>query len=118
MRHLILTAVLAIAGITPSVAEDDGDGSNWGKIVEVYVDAAGTVMRLDFSREVVNPSGCEGGDFYIRELDNSPASERFVRTVVAAHLANRKVKFWVQGCSKARWWGKTRPQIIDVYIGS
>jgi hypothetical protein len=32
------------------------------------------------------------------ELDGSAASERFVRVVLAAHLAKRKVKLWVDGC--------------------
>lgn len=118
MGHLVLAAMLIVAGISPAIAADEGDGSNWGTIKQLYVDAAGTVLRIDFSRDVVNPSGCEGGDFYVRELDGSPASERFMKTVVAAHLANKKVKFWVEGCTKARWWGKTRPQIIDIYIGS
>ena len=118
MRYLILIAMLAIAGATSIRAADEGDGSNWGTIEQLYVDAAGTVLRIDFSRDVVNPSHCEGGDFYVRELDNSPASDRFVKTVVAAQLADRKVKFWVEGCSRAQWWGKNRPQIIDIYIGS
>lgn len=118
MRKLFLITVLVAAGsLSGAAADDDGDGSNWGKIKEVYVDAAGTVLRVDFSRTPVNPSKCEGADFYIRELDNSPASDRFVKTVVAAHLANRKVKFWINGCSKHRWWGKTQPQFIDMYIG-
>lgn len=119
MQKTLLATLLLMAGMAQgAVAADEGDGSNWGKIEELYVDAAGTVLRLQFSRDVVNPSRCEGGDFYVRELDGSAASERFVKTVVAAHLANRKVKFWVEGCTKARWWGKTRPQIIDIYIGS
>ena len=118
MRYLMLIAMLAVTGAMPIRAADEGDGSNWGTIEQLYVDAAGTVLRIDFSRDVVNPSGCQGGDFYVRELDGSPASDRFVKTVVAAQLADRKVKFWVEGCSKAQWWGKTRPQIIDIYIGS
>jgi hypothetical protein len=95
---------------------DEGAGSGWGKIREVYVDAEGAVVRLQFSGKVVNPGGCEGGDFYVRELDDTMASDRFLRVLMAAHLARRKVKFWVDGCSKSRWWGKTRPQIIDIYI--
>ena len=118
MRQVILAAMLVFTGAVPAIATDDGDGSNWGTIEQLYVDAAGTVLRIDFSRDAVNPSNCEGAEFYIRELDDSVATDRFLKTVVAAHLANRKVKFWVQGCSKAQWWGKTRPQIIDVYIGT
>ena len=119
MRHFILMTVLVFAGISQAVASaEDGEGSNWGTITEVYVDAKGSVLRLLFSRPVVNPSNCEGADFYVRELDDSAASDRFLKAVLAAHLANREVKFWVYGCSKSRWWGKTRPQIEDIYIGS
>jgi hypothetical protein len=115
---VLFTALLVAALPSLAAADDDGDGSNWGRITEVYVDAKGTVLRLQFSREVVNPGKCEGGDFYVRELDDSPGSDRFLKTVIAAHLANRKVKFWIEGCTRAKWWGKTRPQITDIYIGS
>jgi len=118
MREFILITVLVIAGMFRPAAHAQGDGSNWGKITELYVDAKMSVVRLSFSRPVVNPSNCEGGDFYMLELDDSPDGERFLRVLLAAHLANRKVKFWVDGCTKAQWWGKTRPQIYDIYIGS
>ena len=61
VRHLILIVMVAIAGATPILAADEGDGSNWGTIEQLYVDAAGTVLRINFSRDVVNPSHCEGG---------------------------------------------------------
>jgi hypothetical protein len=63
-------------------------------------------MVLQFSRDVVNSANCEGADFYVRELDDSAASDRFLRVVLAAHLASKKVKFWINGCTKAKWWGK------------
>ena len=112
------SVALAAAAMFAMAAGAEGDGSNWGTITEFYVDAKMTAMRLTFSRDVINPSNCEGGDFYMLELDDSPASERFVRVALAAHLANRKVKFWVEGCTKKKWWGKTRPLIYDIYIGS
>lgn len=123
MRPLAVTSMLLIAAILPSAAPraeiDEIDaGTNWGRITQFYVDAKATVMVLQFSRAVVNPMNCEGADFYVRELDDSAASDRFLRTVLAAHLANRKVKFWIEGCTKEKWWGKTRPQIQDIYIGS
>lgn len=120
MKPLAVTFMLLIAAILPSAApRADGDaGSNWGKITEFYVDAKGSVMVLHFSRDIVNPANCEGADVYVRELDDSVASDRFLRVALAAHLANRKVKFWIEGCTKAKWWGKTRPQIYDIYIGS
>lgn len=117
MRQAIRSSVLVCAAAAGMAAQAEGDGSNWGKITEFYVDAKMTVMRLTFSRTVINPSNCEGGDFYMLELDDSPASERFIRVVLAAHLANREVKFWVDGCTKQKWWGKTRPIIYDIYIG-
>ena len=75
-------------------------------------------MVLQFSRDVVNPANCEGADFYVRELDDSATGDRFLRVVLAAHLANKKVKFWINGCTKGEVVGKTRPQIYDVYIAS
>lgn len=120
MKHFIAIAIFVIAPILPAAVAnaEGGAGSDWGKISEVYVDAEGAVLRLQFSRAIVNPANCEGGDFYVRELDESTASDRFLRVVLAAHLANRRVKFWVVGCTKSKWWGKTRPQIHDIYIGS
>jgi len=119
VRQLVLIVTVLIAAILRSaVAHADGDASNWGMITKLYVDAKVTVMRVDFSRAIINPANCEGGDFYIRELDDSAASERFLQAVLGAHLANKKVEFWIDGCTKAKWWGKTRPQIYDIYIGS
>jgi hypothetical protein len=111
-------ALIMFAMLPSMVAYASGDeGSNWGRMTEVYVSGDGHVMRVRFSRPIVNPAGCEGADFYVRELDDSVASDRFLRAVLAAHLAGRKVEFWITGCTKSRWWGKTRPQIYDVYIG-
>jgi hypothetical protein len=66
VRQLIVTAALVTAGLVRAVAAhaDGESGSNCGKITEVYVDAKVTVMRLQFSRPMVNPTNCEGGDFY------------------------------------------------------
>lgn len=114
---MYLRALLIALTLAPVSAWAEGDGSNWGKITEFYVDAKMSVMRLHFSRPVVNPGNCEAADFYMLELDGSAASENFVRVVLAAHLADRKVKFWIDGCTSQRWWGKTQPLIYDVYIG-
>ena len=118
MRRILLVTLLIVTTMTgPELAWGDEDaGSGWGKITQVYVDAQGQVLRVDFSRSIVNPGGCEGGDFYVRELDDSVASDSFLRVVMAAHLAGREVEFWIDGCSKSQWWGKTRPQIYDIYI--
>jgi hypothetical protein len=118
MKQLVLTALASLIAISHAGdARAEGDaGSGWGKITEAYIDAEVSVIRLLFSESIVNPGGCEGTDFYVRELDDSAASDRFLRVVLAAHLAGRKVKFWIDGCSKSRWWGKTRPQISDIYI--
>jgi len=119
VRQFNVIIVLIVAGIFPvDTSQAEGNGSNWGKITEVYVDANVSVMRLQFSRPIVNPAGCEGADFYVLELDTSAAHDRFLRIVLATHLADRKVKFWIDGCTKSKWWGKTRPQIYDIYIGS
>jgi hypothetical protein len=119
VRQLVVIFAVVMAGLLQPAAYADGNaGSNWGTITELYVDAKVSVMRVNFSRAIVNPASCEGGDFYVRELDDSPASDRFLKVVLEAHLANKKVEFWIDGCTKARWWGKTRPQIYDIYIGS
>ena len=118
VRQIIVSTVLALTALFHSgvVLADDDAGSGWGKITEAYVNSEMTVLRLQFSESIVNPGNCEGADFYVRELDDSIASDRFLRVVLAAHLAGRKVKFWIDGCSESRWWGKTRPQIYDIYI--
>jgi len=118
VRQFIAVSIITIATLasTGSALAEGDAGSGWGSITELYVDAAGTVLRVRFSAEIVNPGDCEGADFYVRELDESVASERFLRVVLAAHLADRRVKFWIDGCSRAQWWGKTRPQIYDIYI--
>jgi hypothetical protein len=48
----------------------------------------------------------------------STGADRFLKALLAAHLAGRKVKFWIDGCTRQQWWGKTRPLIYDIYIGS
>ncbi|KPK54774.1 MAG: hypothetical protein AMJ59_24590 [Gammaproteobacteria bacterium SG8_31] len=118
VRQIFLTTVLVLTGLSQNgvVQAEDDAGSGWGKITEAYVNSEMTVLRLQFSESIVNPGNCEGADFYVRELDDSIASDRFLRVVLAAHLAGRKVKFWIDGCSGSRWWGKTRPQIYDIYI--
>lgn len=110
-----LSLLILILSVMPSLVFA-GEGSEWGKIIEVYVSADGTVMRVRFSEPIVNPDACEGEDFYIRELDESMGSDRFVKAVLAAHMADMKVDFWIEGCSKAKWWGKTRPVMFDIYI--
>lgn len=117
MRQYVVICMFAVTvlGMPASYAQDEA-GSDWGKITEFYVDAEGTVLRVRFSRQIVNPAGCEGADFYIRELDGSAASEQFLRIVLAAHLADRSVEFWISGCTQSQWWGKTRPHIYDIYI--
>lgn len=118
MKKILLMTLLVVYAMTSPVLAwaEDGEGSGWGKITEIYVDAQGLVLKLEFSGKIVNPSGCEGMGFYVRELDDSIASDRFLRVVMAAHMAGRKVKFWIEGCSRSKWWGKTRPQIFDIYI--
>lgn len=76
------------------------------------------VLRLQFSRPIVNPANCEGADFYVRELGVSADTDRFLRIVLADHLANRRVRFWIDGFVKSRWRGETRPEIHDIDIGS
>ena len=117
MKHTVGVIVLLLAGGCSAPPAGDDAGTGWGRITEVYVDAEMSVIRLQFSEPIVNPAGCQGADFYVRELDGSPASGQFLSTVLDAHLADRKVKFWIEGCSASPWWGKTRPQIHDIYIG-
>lgn len=112
---ILMTIVLACLLAGPSMA-GEGAGSGWGRITELYMTADGLLLRIRFSRPVENPDGCEGAEFYVRELDESVGSDRFFRAVLAAHTAGRDVEFWVSGCSQSPWWGKTRPQVYDIYI--
>ena len=115
----LFLSVLCFSVLFISLQANAGQGSGWGEIQEVYINGEGTVVRLRFSKPIVNPDVCGGtgnAEFYIRELDETKGSNRFLSSVLAAHTAKKTVNFWVDGCSQWEWWGKKRPKINDIYI--
>jgi hypothetical protein len=92
-----------------------GQGSGWGKIIELNINKHGRLM-IRFSKKIVNPDNCQRGDFYIVEKSDSNAANRFYSAILAAHAANKDVQFWISGCTKNKHWGYTRPTPYDIYI--
>lgn len=113
-RHIGAAILLLIA--STMTAHAVGVGSGWGTITQLNIPADGSMVKIWFSQPIVNPAGCTGGEFYIRELDNSVASNRFLSAILTAFTAKKNVSFWIEGCTQNPWWGKTRPQLYDVYM--
>jgi len=93
-----------------------GAGSGVGKIELLYVKPNANWMKIHFSREIVNPNGCEKTGFYIVELDDSKASDRFYSALLAAYAAQKDIHFWISGCSSVKPWGGNRPKVYDIYM--
>lgn len=110
----ILVAIFLLLSVVKVHAV--GTGSGWGTITQVNIPASGGMVRFSFSQPIVNPAVCEGTDFYVRELDNSVASSRYLSAILTAYTAQKEVSFWIEGCTQGQWWGKTRPQPDDIYM--
>ena len=106
---LLITAIFTFSA-------NAGQASSYGKITNFHTRADGLMLKIDFSETIVNPGNCEGAGFYIAELDDSPASQRFYSAILTAFTAKKSVQFWISGCTQNQWWGKTRPRIYDIYI--
>lgn len=117
MQKFKIELILLFAVLVPLVAYA-GQISGVGTIQRLNVPADGSFVRIDFSEPIVNPDGCGGADFYIRELDNTPGSQRFMAAVMSAFIAQKPVAFWIAGCTDKVHWGTTRPKVFDIYIES
>jgi len=109
-KLLMITIILLGSQLTTA-----GEMSGLGTITGINMPASGEMIRINFSLPFKNPSNCTGSDMYIKEITND-ASNRFVSTVLAAYMAKKQVEFWIDGCTTKTWWGKTQPQIYDIYI--
>ena len=89
--------------------------SGKGKITQLNINKHGRMM-IRFSQKIVNPENCQRGEFYIVEKSDSNAANRFYSAILAAHMANKTVEFWISGCTKGKHWGYTRPTPYDIYI--
>ena len=79
-----------------------GASSGNGKITELYINAKGTLVRLQFSEGIINPAGCQKSNYYIAELDQSNGDSRFLASLVAAYAAQSTIMFWINGCTTTR----------------
>jgi len=110
MKKLLFSLLLISSSIFAA------EGSGVGKIKELYIDAQGTFVRLQFSQPIKNPENCQKAVFYMLELDDSPGSNRYLSSVLAAYMAQKNVSFWINGCTKKSYWGGTQPQLHDIYM--
>lgn len=118
-RFYCVSALIILLLSLDSFSEEEqvtSTSSGKGLITQFYMNSHGNFLRVKFSKDVVNPAGCEGEDFYINELTDTEGSNRFYSTVLAAYMAKKEVSFWISGCSNNRYWDKTRPRIWDIYV--
>ena len=111
MRIFFLIAVFFISDF--SFASGD---SGYGKITELYLNHVGGFVRIRFSQPIANPDGCQGEEYYIAELDDTVGSNRFYSALLSAYASQKKVKFWLNGCTTNAYWQKTRIKIYDIYM--
>ena len=93
-----------------------GAGSGDGTITELHMNGDGTRVRIKFSEPIANPDGCEKAEFYMRELDDSNSSSRFVAALLSAYTAEKTVQFWISGCTTGAYWGGTRPKLVEIFL--
>ena len=102
--------LLFVIFITSTTALAASGSSSWGKVSEVYVHGGWTMVRVTGVSE--NPSQCTGITYYA--LHPSDANYEVLHsTLLAAHLANKDVRFWLNGCSGQN---NKYPHIVSVFI--
>ena len=92
------------------------ESSGYGQITELYVNATGTIVRVQFSAGIKNPDGCDKSSYYMRELADGDNGSRFLSMLLAAKMSNATVQFWINGCTSGSYWGGTQPQLNDIYL--
>ncbi|NQY33696.1 MAG: hypothetical protein HRT37_01750 [Alteromonadaceae bacterium] len=111
-NKIILGYVLLIFAFSTQA----GERSDWGTITEFYVIGDGSAVRIRFSEAIVNPEGCTGTEYYMRELDETSGSNRFFSTLLAAYSSKAQVNIFISGCTSINWWGKTRPHMHEISV--
>jgi len=111
IKLLLLPVLLAL-----SVNLFAGAGSGDGTITDLYVNAKGTMIRVHFSKPIVNPDGCDKADYYMLELDPADNNNPFVSFLLSAHVSQTTVWFWISGCTSGAYWGGTHPQLHEVFL--
>lgn len=117
-RRATITVILSLATCHAALA---GEGSGSVRITQVYVHASGSHMALSVdSPHYVNPGQCEDTDMYLLERDvvGQPAFDIMVRQATAALLAHARVEIWLEGCTRGKYWGNTRPRIRDFRVNA
>jgi hypothetical protein len=82
----------------------------WGKITVTYVNGGWTMVKVDGFSD--NPDECADVDYYALH-PNDPNYKVLHAALLSAHIANRYVRFWVDGCSGQ---GQSRPHIVSVFV--
>jgi hypothetical protein len=116
LRIFIAGCLVCLLSTTEAFAEPKLSGE--GKITSLNIPADGSYVRIYFSKPVVDPADCKGGDFYMLEFGSiePAAASRFLSALMAAYLSNKTVNFWVNGCTQNVHWGAKRAQIYDIYM--
>ena len=112
----MLKRLIFILAMVMANAVFAGAPSGNGKITELYINAKGTLVRIQFSEGIINPSDCQEDSFYMIELDQSNGDSRFLASLVAAYAAQSTVSFWIHGCTANPYWGGTQPRLTDIYM--
>ncbi|WP_444930644.1 hypothetical protein ACJJIF_02360 [Microbulbifer sp. SSSA002] len=111
MKYLFLLLFVLAGNVNGA-----GVGSGAGEITQLYIPKSGNLIRLYFSRDIQNPSGCDNDGGYMVELDDTPGSSRFMSSILAAYTAQKTISFWIDGCTSGIYWGGTWPVIKDIYM--
>lgn len=110
MKIIIKTIACLSLYIICNIAGASGGGTAWGKITLLYDNVNWTMVQV--SGVTDNPDGCSQVDYYaLNQTDINYATLH--GTLLAAQLANKDVKFWVNGCGGQ---SNTRPHIMSVLV--
>ncbi|MCB1214374.1 MAG: hypothetical protein KDK66_02740 [Deltaproteobacteria bacterium] len=112
INRLLLITLLLLPNLVFAASESSGVG----KITSLNLAANGAILKVTFSQPYVNPGNCGAANAYIRELDDSPVNQRFYSTALAAYIAKKDVKFWIDDCTTNPWWTDTYPRIWGIEI--
>lgn len=96
--------------IASSKALFAGGGTSQGEIAHIYVNNHWTMVHAPSIKD--NPDSCQSTSYYAI----NPADKNYQTlhsTLLAAQLANRKVRFWLSGCGGQNG---NHPKIISVWV--
>lgn len=111
MIKLILSTSFLFASFVYNETTDPAAGVAVGYIAAIDVGDKGDIVRIFMKQKenVINPEQCGKSVYYVIEMDEN--KELMMKLLTTAHVANRKVRFYVRGCTAKKWWNATHPII-------